>query len=192
MKRRGFTTTELLVVLLIILILTGIMMPAIMQTKAQAKETICISNLKQIGHGLELYHSDWDEYPWQGNRPLVKYVGADLKCPLINVDNLYSNYVVTANLLPLTEIWEGERLDYRRDLLECRERRQGDMPLVTDENHLPRIIRADNELSGKAFVYRANGSVSIVSRKRHAEVMNAMSGGNVSVPCHRRYHGWNL
>jgi prepilin-type N-terminal cleavage/methylation domain-containing protein/prepilin-type processing-associated H-X9-DG protein len=59
-KQKAFTLIELLVVIAIITLLVSTLVPALSNTKAQAKSAVCFSNLRQIGLAANLYAEDWD------------------------------------------------------------------------------------------------------------------------------------
>jgi len=59
-KRRGFTLSEVLMVIAIILVLASITYPVFLRSKASAKETVCIEKLRQIGLALSTYRSNSD------------------------------------------------------------------------------------------------------------------------------------
>jgi len=61
MARRGFTLIELLVVIAIIAILAAILFPVFARAREKARQTACLSNVKQIGLGLLMYAQDYDE-----------------------------------------------------------------------------------------------------------------------------------
>lgn len=82
-RRRGFTLIELLVVIAIIAILAAILFPVFARARAKARQTSCLSNVKQISLALMMYAQDNDEtYPvvshtggydwWNGLQPYVK------------------------------------------------------------------------------------------------------------------------
>ncbi len=61
MRRKGFTLIELLVVIAIIAILAAILFPVFARAREKARQTSCLSNLKQIGLAVMMYAQDYDE-----------------------------------------------------------------------------------------------------------------------------------
>ena len=59
--RRGFTLIELLVVIAIIAILAAILFPVFARAREKARQTSCLSNLKQIAVADQMYIQDYDE-----------------------------------------------------------------------------------------------------------------------------------
>ena len=100
--RPAFTLIELLVVIAIIAILAAILFPVFAQARESARQTVCASNMKQIGLAMRMYCQDNDEawvpvysqgpgpngstiQPWIGfdnnNAPSASPVGGDMTQP---------------------------------------------------------------------------------------------------------------
>ncbi len=92
-RRIGFTLIELLVVIAIIAILAAILFPVFARAREKARQTNCLSNVKQIMLGVLQYAQDYDErMPSRGNiyvgdpawgeaiYPYVKNIGV-FNCP---------------------------------------------------------------------------------------------------------------
>lgn len=56
----AFTLVELLTVIAIIALLAAILFPVFAAVRGKARQTVCVSNLKQIGMGIQMYAQDYD------------------------------------------------------------------------------------------------------------------------------------
>jgi prepilin-type N-terminal cleavage/methylation domain-containing protein/prepilin-type processing-associated H-X9-DG protein len=59
--RKGFTLIELLVVIAIIAILAAILFPVFAKAREKARQTSCLSNIKQLALANLMYAQDYDE-----------------------------------------------------------------------------------------------------------------------------------
>ena len=62
MRHKGFTLIELLVVIAIIAILAAILFPVFARAREKARQTMCLSNVKQISLAILMYAQDYDEH----------------------------------------------------------------------------------------------------------------------------------
>src|SRR3954462_481486 len=60
-RQRGFSLTEMLVVLGIILLLLSILLPTVMAAKRQSRRTACAARLRVIGQALQIFLSEHDD-----------------------------------------------------------------------------------------------------------------------------------
>ena len=110
-KRIGFTLIELLVVIAIIAILAAILFPVFAKVREKARQTACLSNVKQLTLGFMQYQQDFDEMSppgishtyslkgWAGQiYPYVKSAGVFV-CPSDSSAKASCSYCYNRNLL---------------------------------------------------------------------------------------------
>jgi len=71
--RKGFTLIELLVVIAIIAILAAILFPVFARAREKARQTSCLSNIKQITLASLMYAQDYDEKMAGGCGPRISW-----------------------------------------------------------------------------------------------------------------------
>lgn len=69
----GFTLIEVLVVVAILALLMAILLPSLQRARASARTGLCLSNLKQIAHGMTMYMADHRGWLPVGPADRVRY-----------------------------------------------------------------------------------------------------------------------
>ena len=184
--KKGFTLIELLVVIAIIAILAAILFPVFAQAREKARQTTCLSNMKQMGLGITLYASDYDdcticvdeaENPLPGEPEckwydkLMPYIKSEklLTCPSMQKDStlVKTSYIINglcSNGLPMsTFTYPSEQI--------CISERQRN---YADEDY---HVASKNWLDNAA---------NVIAYDRHGK------GANYTfVDGHAKFHAWN-
>jgi len=106
-RRNAFTLIELLVVIAIIAILAAILFPVFASARAKARQTACMSNMKQLGLAVIQYIQDYDEtYPG----------GIDLNCSPATPCGYGGVAFTTTNNTPPGTGWAGQVYPYVKSL----------------------------------------------------------------------------
>ena len=75
-RHKGFTLIELLVVIAIIAILAAMLFPVFARARESARKIQCLSNVKNIAIGIQIYLTDYDRFPPKEHRPeIIDYFG---------------------------------------------------------------------------------------------------------------------
>lgn len=98
-RAAAFTLIELLVVIAIIAILAAILFPVFASARERARQTACLSNMKQIGTGVYIYLQDWDDtYPLNRFPDKNHPIGSSLDGSSYNWRRAIRSYVPTVNI----------------------------------------------------------------------------------------------
>ncbi len=117
-RRRAFTLIELLVVVAIIAILLSILLPALQRAREQARQLLCVTNLRSMGQAAGFYaesNQDWlvrSESTWQRFGTSGIHFAASL-LPGLGYDGSEG---------PITKLWWRTPANRRRRLMRACEK----------------------------------------------------------------------
>ncbi len=123
MSRKGFTLIELLVVIAIIAILAAILFPVFARAREKARQTSCLSNVKQLMLSVMMYAQDYDEMLIPGAQIKPSAPGNlwfDVIQPYVNNEQILvcpsqANPTAGANYDPTGYGWNYQEFGYRYD-----------------------------------------------------------------------------
>ena len=166
--RGGFTLIEVVMVVAVIMVLAAILVPIGTRVRAAAQSASCVSQLRQIGVGLQLYMTEQGgRFPELAPGPteadtagrpalntvLLEYVGGTPEVFACPADN--SVYPETGSSYQWNSLLNGLRIEEVEDSL----RKLG---LSVDQSQIPVVFDAESFHSGTAdpvnFLF-ADGSV---------------------------------
>lgn len=190
---KGFSLTELLVVVGIILLLSGIIYAVMAPARMKAKQTTCMGNLRQLYAALSLYSSDYSDseaseimdghigLPAEVKKALAPYgiTENQFYCPDLPISmrpKLYSSYLFTGHLLglPAGNVDVGGTENFRPSgidtIKKMRDLAGGNLPLVRcgihDELHYQ---HSDTENEKRPFMVYVTTSGSIKAERASFE-----------------------
>jgi prepilin-type N-terminal cleavage/methylation domain-containing protein/prepilin-type processing-associated H-X9-DG protein len=118
LHHRAFTLIELLVVISIIALLIGLLLPALAAARETARASACLSNVRQIVLGLEVYAADyrnfypsatqvnWGHPRWYHDRIMGQYLTSRevWGCPSFQPASLHTGWRVAGNNMATAEL----------------------------------------------------------------------------------------
>ena len=182
-RQGGFTLIELLVVIAIIAILAAILFPVFAAAREKARQTACLSNLRQVGLANQMYAQDYDETytntEWGGNiDDAHEYYWGDmlypyiknwqmLQCPSANQKIAFKTGVTTYSVqwtysYGINDILAADCVS--ADDPECRHIGVAGHPMAAVNAPSSTILIADNTPSG---VDTADGDNTVLGHGRH-------------------------
>ncbi|MBN2190254.1 MAG: type II secretion system protein GspG [Candidatus Aureabacteria bacterium] len=112
--KKGFSITELLMVVGIIIIIAGLLLPVLLRSRHRANETSIPVDLNQLRAALEMYYSDWGTYPYGTNASMVLSLNNGYFA--FSSEAVQDGLIIDANGIPYVYKYPGDNQEGRYDL----------------------------------------------------------------------------
>jgi prepilin-type N-terminal cleavage/methylation domain-containing protein/prepilin-type processing-associated H-X9-DG protein len=162
-SKSGFTLIELLVVIAIIAILAAILFPVFAAAREKARQTSCLSNMKELGLGCSMYSTDYDEHYASANGTCY---GAPAGC---SQDNPLPSEQWQWTIYPYVKNWQ---------IYLC--------PDDPRDNNIPVSYVYNNW--GLNYHITNNGGLSLGGTADPAETVELVEGGNTGYTDGTAFH----
>jgi len=96
-KQKGFTLVELMVVIIILAVLTGIAIPSYLALRNRARESAAKAEMVNIATAIELFFSDYSQYPPDTLAVLVNELQGEAAATVNTAGYVYMATVPTAD-----------------------------------------------------------------------------------------------
>ncbi len=124
----GFTLIEVLVVVAIIALLLALLLPSLSKAREQSKSSACLSNLRQIGLGMQMYMGDYRGWLPVGPADKLSFRKTDPDTGLVV---LSAEPVPNGRPYPWSNChWGGRRAEQIHGYLENQDPERLDRPLT--------------------------------------------------------------
>ncbi len=194
---RGFTLIELLTVIAIIGILAAILIPVVGRVRASARDTQCLSNLRQFGIAMHLHaseskgkipdrHRSPENTTWQTKlQPYMNMKGTEqlrkhINCPTVNPPLIYANSSDKQTTYGIS-VYMTNHPDINRDLTAVRDKPiilVCDMQTADQDDRGPWNDGRTTAINRKAlFRHKNNAYTNAVFTDGHVESMKPSRAG---------------
>jgi prepilin-type N-terminal cleavage/methylation domain-containing protein/prepilin-type processing-associated H-X9-DG protein len=131
---RGFTLVELLVVIGIIAVLISLLLPSLGRAREQARTVQCLSNLRQIANGFEMYSAQNNQYL----PPSCYIYNATTSSPVVYTD-YWATTLVRARVMPYPDVTDDKVGPITGTAFHCPSGDSDSSPLVANNSN--RVFR---------------------------------------------------